>query len=278
MMTATIQEYELHAYLDGELSPEDASDLEARLENDPDAEQRLIAFASDKALVTEALSTLEAPTENLRTRSLQKKLARIVSARMDGGGRPKAGFNMKVPLQIAAVLAVFAVGWGWSTNTLPGVLSPLTGTVQTAAVSMPAPEFVLEAIGAHQVFADDTTRPVEISANMVPAAAAWFSQKLGTSVSPPSFEHLNMALVGARMLGTKEGALIQYIYEDPAGARLSLTMSKHLDAVPEYKLQTVDQSDRMAGYWTEGDIDYVLVSGAQKDQFEALIKRVAQSG
>ena len=54
----------------------------------------------------------------------------------------------------------------------------------------------------------------------VDTAAEWFSPKMGVAVTAPDLGGLDMSLVGARLLGTKEGPLVQYIYEDGEGGAL----------------------------------------------------------
>lgn len=275
MQTMTIQESELHAYLDGELDVVEATELEERLDDEPWAQELLARLAADKAFIVDGLDAFDPAVESLRTVALEKKLARTIAR----GAEPTKRFPVmqvvRMPLQAAAVFGLVAFGWWGLTSS--GALNPLEGqsVVQSASLIGGIPEFVSEAVGAHRVFANDEERPGEFTAVAAPNASDWFSQKLGVSVAAPDLFQHGMTLVGARLLGTKEGPLAQYVYEDPNGNRLSLTLAKHPTNRPTHDLKFVNYPDRTAGYWTKGDIDYAFVSQSTSDQFQSLVHNVA---
>ena len=151
------------------------------------------------------------------------------------------------PRQVAAAAALVIVGW-WghdylSTPTPPGI-----------------PSYVSDAVGAHSVFGEDSIFPVEFDAAAASEAASWFSQKSGSPFEVPGLQSLGLDMIGARLLGSGNGPLAQFLYEDQDGGRISLTVAKHPSDAPLQAIEVVDYPDRTVGYWRNSDFDYALVS------------------
>ncbi|RYH07077.1 anti-sigma factor [Tropicimonas sp. IMCC6043] len=248
-MTIEAQET-LNAYVDGELGPEEAAELEARLTSDLDARQTLEALSRQKRLVGDALQAIDIGPADLQTERLKRRLAdRLAQRTVPRPYRPSLGW-LRAGAQVAAACALIAFGW-WGHAT---VTAPVTGV----------PEYVSEAVGAHQVFADDPDYPVEFAGAAVDGVADWFSGKVGVPITAPDLAEYGVALVGARLLGTKEGPLAQYIYEDDKGARYSLTLAQHPKKEPIGPLTIVDYPNRSVGYWRTADVDFALVGEGGK--------------
>lgn len=235
----------LNAYVDGELGPEEAAELEARLARDPGSRRAVEAIARQKGLVGEALQALDTGTANLQTERLKRRLAdRLAQRTKPRSSRPSLVF-LRAGAQVAAACALMAFGW-WGHAT---VTAPVTGV----------PEYVSEAVGAHEVFAHDPEYPVEFAGAAVDGVADWFSGKIGVPIVAPNLAEYGVQLVGARLLGTKEGPLAQYIYEDGKGARYSLTLAQHPKKEPIAPPTIVDYPSRSVGYWRTADVDFALV-------------------
>lgn len=257
-----LQDSELSAYLDGELGPDEAAEIEARMDDCAEDQQRFNALANDKAALIRGLEALDPPTENLRTAKLERKLARAVASRGTGRARVLSLALGRSAVQVAAACALVAFGW-WGHSAL----DPEPANV---------PEFVSEAVGAHGVFAEDAERPVEFTAASVQSVSDWFSLKLGAKVSAPDLSDRGIQLVGARLLGTKEGPLVQYVYEDGEGGRYSLTLAKHPRNTPIYAMKVVDYPDSTVGYWSKGDLDYALVAKSRSDIVQSIVQEFAK--
>lgn len=244
-MTRT-ETIDVNAYLDGELGPEEAAEIEARLDNDPEARARLEAFARQKDHLGEALTELASGgPKNLKTARLEKQLAAALHRRLSPRRSFGVGPWLRSGSQVAAACALIAFGW-WGHATW----SPQSSGV---------PDYVSEAVGAHQVFAEDLVQPAEFTGAAIQGATEWFSSKIGAQVSAPDLGDFDMVLIGARLLGTKEGPMAQFIYEDADGGRYSLTLARHPDDRPLAPLQVVDYPERVASYWSTPNIDFTLV-------------------
>ncbi len=237
----------VNAYLDGELGPEEAAEIEAQLDADTEARAQFEAFSLHKAQLGEAVDALDAKPQNLKTARLERRLASAIHRR--SAPRRIIAFSAwsRMGSQIAAACALVAFGW-WGHATWSQKQSDV-------------PEYVAEAVGGHLVFAEDMLHPVEFSGDEIGGAIEWLSEKIGVPISAPDFSVHGMTLIGSRLLGTKEGPLGQFIYEDTNGERYSLTLSRHLAAQPILPFQLAEHPNRNVGYWSTSDIDFALVGG-----------------
>jgi anti-sigma factor RsiW len=71
----------VNAYLDGELGPEEAAEIEAQLDVDPEARAQFDAFFLQKAQLGEAADALDAKSWNLETARLERRLATAIERR-----------------------------------------------------------------------------------------------------------------------------------------------------------------------------------------------------
>jgi anti-sigma factor RsiW len=235
----------VNAYLDGELGPEEAAEIEAELDEDPEARAQFDAFFLQKAQIGEVVDNLDVGQPNLETARLERRLASAIQRRSAPRATISFGAWSRMGSQIAATCALVAFGW-WG----HAKLSPQQSGV---------PEFVAEALGAHLVFAEDIEHPVEFSGDANDVTIAWFSEKVGVPIAAPNLSEHGMILVGSRLLGTKEGPLAQFVYENTNGGRYSLTLSRHLANEPVLAFQAVEYPNRSVGYWGTSEIDFALV-------------------
>jgi anti-sigma factor RsiW len=255
---------DLHAYLDGELGPEAAAAVEARLADDPEAAARFDAYAQHKALLAESAHDLALATAAPDTARLEGELARTLARRESAPARSHPFTMAPWPANLAAAAALMAVGWFGN------------AVVDKSDRTMPA--YVSEAVGAHRVFAEDFIRPAEFDAGSTRDVAAWLSTKLGHAVRIPRLDGMGMALVGTRIHGTKEGPIVQAIYENEAGDRLSLTMARHPDAAPAIVFESRNVADTRVGYWSQGPLDYAVVTDEPQEAIRAIASELQIAG
>lgn len=245
---------DLNAYLDGQLGPDEAAAVEARLSSDPAELGRYNSYARHKQLLRDGADAMAPPTVDLRTAALERELARKLDRQLRSG----PAFQLRLwAMRTAAAVVLVTAGW--------------MGHAQFGASPAPWPEYVAESVGAHRVFADDATRPVELGAEAREEAVAWFSSKLGHAVDIPSLAPLGVEFIGARLQGTKEGPLAQFLYEDDAGHRLSLTVARHPEGAPVFDFAVHDMAGEQVGYWTDGGLDYAVIARTNDTQIRAIV-------
>lgn len=148
---------ELLAYVDGQLGPEAAAAVEARLAADPDARAAVSAWTLQGTQIRAAAEALDTGPASLKTAALERDLARAL--RRQGWRARLLGPGLR---RMAAGVVLFAAGWG--------------GHMAWEAATEPYPGYVAEGLGAHQVFAADRIRPVEFSADATESALEWVSE------------------------------------------------------------------------------------------------------
>lgn len=249
----------VNAYLDGELGPEEAAEIEAQLDMDPEARAQFDAFSRQKTQINEAVDALDAKLGNLETARLQRRLASAIHRRSTPRRVIAYGAWGRMGTQLAATCALVAFGW-W-------------GHATWSQQELGLPEYVSEAVGAHIVFAEDLRYPVEFSGDETDGAIEWLSEKIGVRIVAPDLSEHGMMLIGSRLLGTKEGPLGQFIYENTNGGRYSLTLSRHLANQPILPFQTAEYPSGTVGYWSASEIDFALVG----DDNGTLVRAMAQN-
>jgi anti-sigma factor RsiW len=258
---------ELHAYLDGQLGPDEAAEVEARLAEDPEQLERFEAYARHKRLIGEAADAFAADSErgkmvNLRTVALERELASALAEQ----AAPARRRAWSWPLQTAAAVCLVSAGWFGHAEFGGGGGAPVL------------PAYVSEALGAHRAFADDLVRPVEFSSANAEEALTWISAKMGHPVRLPSLEPLGVDFVGVRLHGTREGPIAQFIYEDDAGNRMSLMLARHPEGAPAVGLAVASYEEGgRVGYWSDPRFDYALVAKASDVQIRAMAAELGGS-
>jgi anti-sigma factor RsiW len=244
---------ELQAYVDGQLTPEEAAALEARLADSPEDAATVASYLDQNRLIREAADALAPAAVDLRTADLERRLAQRLERR-----------RWRLPAWVRqAAAAVILVSAGWFAHD------------QYAKMEEATPYYVAEAVGAHRVFADDAFRPVEFTPDASDAALEWAATKLGHPVAIPTLDSLGLGLVGSRLHGTAQGPIAQFIYEDAGGNRLSVIVAPHPPDVPEYGFKMASFADTKVGYWSDARLDYAVVADTSAPQIEAIASEIA---
>ncbi|WP_052249757.1 anti-sigma factor [Tateyamaria sp. ANG-S1] len=241
----------LHAYLDGQLGPEEAADIEALLDEDPEQRETFEAMARQKALIAEAAEALDRAPANLRTARLEQELTDALHKRV-APSKPFQPAGWMV--QMAAALALVSFGW-------------VGHDYFSASATAGVPGYVSDAVGAHRVFAESGPYPLEFDAASAGLVANWFAENTGHTLGVPGLEALGLDLVGARLLGSEVGPFAQFLYEDQEGGRVSLVVADHPEHLPLHALEVVNYPNRDVAYWRNSDLDYAIVSQSNSVDF-----------
>ncbi|MBP7335508.1 hypothetical protein [Niveispirillum sp.] len=202
-----IEESDLHAFLDGELEPAREVLVRAWLLDNPAAHERLARYAEQQLALAAAAAEPAWPVlSGTLVRDLEQAL--------------RWGLWRQRLSRVAATVLLVAVGWGANDLLRRPVFASL-------------PDYAQQALDAHEIFANDPTRPVEIPGTKPDEIRRWLTAKLGEKVAIPDLRRLGLVLVGARVLGTDEGAAGQLLYEDAIGRRLTLSLAPDEALAPE---------------------------------------------
>jgi anti-sigma factor RsiW len=257
---------DIQRIVDGTLDPERHAEIVARIAQDPERLERVESMIAHNAALKEAAAAL-APYEDdpAETDPRTRELTEALSDRLAANVAARKSWRAYLPAytrNAAAAAVLVAAGW--------------FGHSAYDYANAPYPGYVADAAGAHLVFAEDQQYPAEFRAEALTLAAGWFEQKMGHAVAPPELDIVGLNLVGARLLGGKEGPLAQYIYEDEAGERLSLVVKAATGSTtraPSYR--TLPQG--RASYWSDRGLEYALISRYDDRDRHASITKVSRA-
>lgn len=257
---------DIQRIVDGTLDPERHAEIVARIAQDPQRLERVESLIAHNAALKEAAAAL-APYEDdpaetdPRTRELTEALADRLAANV---AARKSWRAYLTPYTRNAAAAAILVAAGWF------------GHSAYDYANAPYPGYVADAAGAHLVFAEDQHNPAEFSAETLTLASGWFAEKLGRDVSPPQLDAVGLKLIGARLLGSKDGPLAHYIYEDDAGERLSLVVKAAATDSPRAPTYRTLPQGR-ASYWRDGGFEYALISRYADQSLHGSITEVSRA-
>jgi anti-sigma factor RsiW len=203
---AAIPETDVHAFADGQLTPERAAVLEAALGRDPELAERVAEIRARNAMLRDALDPVLAEPIPDRLLDAARRPARAAGR---GGAR-----RWIAPAFGAAATLVLGVGLGWFGRD---ALIERTGTPTT---------FPRQAALAHALYAADVRRPVEVWANEEKSLVTWLTKRLGFQVHAPDLNGVGYALVGGRLVAGNEQPTALFMYENGDKQRLSLQVRK----------------------------------------------------
>ncbi len=245
-----ISQTELHAYVDGELAPEERAELEALLSAAPaDLELARELRELNEALKHRYAGRLEAPLPP----QLNKALGRFVGWRLDllSTGRWVA----------AAILLIAAGAVGYLGR---GLLAEPRG----AEVA-----FVATALGAHTVYVPEVRHPVEVRADEA-HLVRWLAKRVGADVRAPALGNLGWRLMGGRLLPDQNGLpAAQFMYEDGSGRRLTLYVRKET-GLNNTSFRFYERDGFGSFYWIDRPLAYALSGRLTRDELSSLANTV----
>jgi len=253
MSPLNITEDNLHAYVDGALTPQRRAEIETYLAEYPEDAERVRAYQAQnialKALFNPVLA--EPLPDSLHVLAVQPLNAAV-------NRKKEANLKAWSLQRIAAGFLVALLGGvaGWLGH----------GQVQTAERVATAVPIFRQAAVAHVVYSPDARRPVEVAADQEEALVKWLSKRLGTPVSPPKLAVLGYELVGGRLLPGNAGPVAQFMYQDASGQRMTLYVSTENAAHAETGFRFAREGQVNVFYWVDGKFGYALSAGIAKGE------------
>lgn len=264
MSPNTVQESDLHAYVDGVLPETAREGVERFLADHPGDAARVRDFRAQKA----ALRALFDPTLD---EPIPERLRALAAAPRDAlpraGQGALPGFLPRRSLQrIAAgiLVAVLGAAAGW-------IVRDRSAAESRIAAAVPLPR---QAAVAHAVYSPDMRRPVEVSGEQEEQLVTWLSRRIGTPIRPPKLGALGYELVGGRLLPGNAGPVAQFMYQDAGGRRLTLFVSTENAANQETAFRFAQEGPVNVFYWIDGTLGYALSATIDKGELARLATAV----
>lgn len=253
---------DLHALTDMQGSLEGLADLQDRLKDDPQANQRMAQWQRQR----QALKRLHADV-------LHEAIppALVQAATQIGNARASGHTWWRYTGLAAGVLLTFAAGW---LASLQWQSSRFQDPASTVARTPTARDFVRQASLAHSIYVPETRHPVEVNAIEQAHLVQWLSKRLGKPLKVPDLNPQGFELVGGRLLPGEGGARAQFMFQNPTGNRVTLYLGVVNPA--DKRLSTAETSFHYEAtegvgsfYWVDKGFGYALAGQLPR---EALMK------
>jgi anti-sigma factor RsiW len=253
-ISSPVREEDLHAYVDGQLSPERRRQVEEHLKREPADAERVQAYRE----INEALRRLYQPV-----------LAEPVPERL--GRRPARRWHVPT-LRIAASVLLLLTGTlvGWQIRGVGERLTP----EPTSAGHYPMAAFAQQAALAYAVYTPEVRHPVEVPAEQEQHLVAWLSKRLGTEIRAPSLQGEGFQLVGGRLLPGEDSPAALFMYEDEHGKRLILYVAPHANGEETTAFRFTERGSAGVFYWVDGPLGYALVGEMDRTRLLAVAHSV----
>jgi anti-sigma factor RsiW len=251
-MTASrrLSEAELNALVDGELTGEERAEAEALLAADAQDEALVRSYRdlNDK-LRAQFAAKLEEP---LPAATLQT-LRRIPRS-------PSASSRRLWSAAAALVIALTAGLAGYAARDY--LANPIR----------PEPAFVINAIGAHNVYLPEVRHPVEVKAEEE-HLVRWLTRRVGAPIRAPSLADRGWRLMGGRLLPDLGLPAAQFMYEDSAGRRLTLYIRKET-GMSNTAFRFYERDGLSSFYWIDRPLAYALAARMGREELMGIADAV----
>ena len=245
-----ISEADLHAYLDGELTPEDRAEVEAAL----------AAAPAEAALVREFRDLNEAAQKRYAGRLAEPVPASMLALLARIPRKPSALKRGRMAFAAALLIALTAGLAGYFVR----------GFVANGSRSEPS--FVANAIGAHIVYVPEVRHPVEVKA-AEDHLVRWLTRRLGAPVRAPALADHGWKLMGGRLLPDRGLPAAQFMYEDGTGRRLTLYMRKET-GLDNTAFRFAESDGFGAFYWVDRPLAYALAGRLSREELMSIANAV----
>ena len=157
-----------------------------------------------------------------------------------------------------ALVFVAGLGLGLATHLLRETPAPVP------AASTQAQAFAVRAARAHSIYAAEVRHPVEVEAAQQEHLVKWLSKRLGLDLKVPVLSPEGFELLGGRLLPGPDGPVAQFMYQDGAGKRLTLYVSRRQRAENLTAFRFAREGSVSVFYWIDRDCGYALSGDLEK--------------
>lgn len=254
----TVSEDDLHAYVDGFLSPEERARIEQWLEKHPvraEEVRQWQAQAVELRALFAGYAHSDARDRALLTSTGHTNLSLPVTNKRTVAGLARA---------VAAGIALFVAGG------LTGLYAPsLLSTDRGARLTETANSLPRQAQSAFLIYASEVRHAVEVGADEQSHLATWLGKRLDHPLTIPDLSSLGFSLVGGRLLPVNGKAGAMFMYEDATGRRLTVLLGRN-DENRETSFR-IDSSDGVETfYWIDGPIGYAVTGEVPRDLLQQI--------
>ena len=267
-LSQPLTEDEIHALVDGQLSPGELAALQARLALDPEAQATVLRWQQQR----DALRSLH---QHVLDEPVPAPLMTV--AQQTAASQQNINQWWRLGGMAAGVMLAFGLGWfshtAWDGGWQVGAPSP------TLAKARATQDFVRQAGFAHAVYSPEIRHPVEVSAAEQEHLVQWLSKRVGKPLKIPNLGPLGYELMGGRLLPGEAGARAQFMFQNAAGTRITLYLGA-VEKAPadadarETGFHFVADGPIPSFYWIDQGFGYALAGQVPRDTLMKLAEAV----
>jgi len=254
----------LHAYVDGELSPNERLRVEQWLETHPD----------DARMVAEWQKQNQGLNDLFASKINEPIPEHLFASSPPHPTQQEKRVSLSFLPQIAASFLILSIGIasGWFgrdyiNNTRPN--STITVDSQQ--------NFAQPAMEAHRVYTPEVRHPVEVEKNEQDHLAKWLSYRLETPLTIPDLAAQGFDLMGGRLLPSGTGPAAQFMYENKEGSRITLYLAKSFNTKQaETAFQFNQAGSTQAFYWYSGALGYAVIGDIERNELLDIVNNIYQ--
>ena len=242
----SIEDWALHAYVDGEVPADLRGEIELRLTQDPELAAVVEAWRDQKRLIRDFY-------DPVLSEQLPQQLASIHKQPLSRRIHPLAAMAAAVTLLMLGGIA----GWFAAHRT----------------ISLQSDTLVADALTAHRIYAAENRHPVEVGAAESDHLATWLSKRIGHSFKIPNLTGEGYTLLGGRLLSAAGQPAAQLMYEDQSKRRITLFLVANAGN-SETAIRIEQKGPLSACYWLDGPLGFAVAGELDRERLMALAHEI----
>jgi anti-sigma factor RsiW len=259
-MSHSLDEQELHLYVDRRLSREREALVDRELRRDPEMAARVSDFRRQNELMRQLFAAGGDVPSGVAQQRLQRALERRLGrSRLIAYWRPSAAAAAALLLAGGLGAAATALYDGRDTRSA----APAASSAETAA-------------SIRRVDAGMSSEPTEFTAEGAATLRLLLDKRLGTPLRLPDLSAEGFSLVRGRLLPTPEGAAAQLLYRDQAGRIVTVFLGP-ADRAPFAPFPAAEQQSLSLYVRHDGRIGVAVVGGMSSDELRGLADAAQRS-
>ena len=170
--------------------------------------------------------------------------------------------------RVAAIIAWVAFGAliGWL------VRGPVGSTPEATAET----EVIERARVAHVIYSAETRRAVEVAASQEEDMIRWLSKRMNAAVRVPKLDEFGFQALGGRLLPGRQGPACQIMYQNAAGKRLTIYLTRDPQGAPK-PVRFSDKEAVHVVFWSDGTLAFAVSAELGAEQLKQIAAAVARA-
>jgi len=132
------------------------------------------------------------------------------------------------------------------------------GVQQAPMAQAAGPALPERAARAYLVYSPEVRHPVEVDAKEQDHLVKWLSKRLDIGLKVPVLTDQGYELLGGRLLPGPDGPVAHFMYQDGAGKRLTLYVSRRAKNEVQTAFRFAQEGRVNVFYWVDRDCGYAL--------------------